>query len=167
MSCNSRGGCTTTQTAILQLQGDVEVRHPEDLRPLIDERSESARALKRVEAAKSSSANYRLVALAGALGFLILRYPRHPDRERGLVHLRWRHEPRRRARRQHRHLDQKRRHPRGSSIQTYDHYDESLLQRLNLCVRGLAIAPCEMDTPGTMSIPVDGAESAVQGLPQR
>jgi hypothetical protein len=165
-TCNGNG-CSSHSEAILELEGDVEVRHPEDLRPLIDERSESARALNDFAHARSTLHKWQIVGILGAAAFtgFGLGYMESEGENKaygyatigsgvvlviaaiaGYV---------------------TNRDILEASIRTYDHYDESLMQRLNLCVRGLSIVPCEMDVPGTMAVPIDGADSAIQGLPQR
>ncbi|NVB83113.1 MAG: hypothetical protein HOV81_32345 [Kofleriaceae bacterium] len=165
--CN-RNGCSTSKTAMLQLEGGVVVRHPEDLRPLIDERSDSARALTRLEHAKSKRRTYKLVAYAGVLGFFASCVMAMKNESANWFFYgggaglgvtvagsigAWLQSD----------------DILAASTSVFDGYDKALAQRLELCVKGLSLVPCEMETPGTMSVPVDdaGGDAAIQALPQR
>jgi hypothetical protein len=164
-TCN-RVSCRSEDHAIVQLEGGVEVRHVEDVLPLVPADSNTARAANEVLRLRAKRSKYNwLMAIGSVVGATVAIVGAREDSMAvgfsGVGVL------------------------AGSLVvgaigkyfvdedidvvtkRGFDSYDQDLAHRLQVCVRGMAVVPCEMDTPGTMSVPLEQQDNVLQGLPQR
>jgi hypothetical protein len=145
-SCRSTGGCSTTVDKTLYLANGTQVHHEEDLLPMLPPESEPAREIHAAQHARSRQTTWALIGVGGMLGtFALLASMDHPGLGLGV----------------------------GFGIgviggfQAYkyhykaaDHvgranetYNPALAQRLNVCVDGFHVVPCENAVAPTLPAP--------------
>lgn len=157
-TCSSHGGCTSSEYLVL---GDGrEIWHPEDLEPVVSPRSDAHEAAERLRDIQANRRIWRDVFLVGLIGGIAAVVAGVKIDSRpviltgelmvagglvlgggGML------------------VDGFR--AAGPKNVILDHYDEGLLQQLNLCVNGTFVFPCE--APGTPPPP----DPVLRSLPQR
>ncbi len=160
----SRVSCDTREHAIVVLEGGVEVRHVEDLLPIVAPDSTSARAAHEVLRLRDKRPKYNWIMGLGALvGTGVTITGAKEDSMAiafsgvgiiavtAIVGVVAKH-----------FIDKD---IDAATNRGLDAYNDSLAARLNVCVQGYAIVPCE--APGTISVPLVDPDPALQGLPQR
>lgn len=151
----------------MQLEGGVQLRHVEDVLPLVPADSNTARAANEVLRLREKRSKYNwLLAIGSLVGATVTIIGVREDsmavgfsgfgllagtlvvEATGKYFI-------------DKDID-------AVTKRGFDTYDQDLAKRLQVCVRGIAVVPCEMDTPGTMSVPLEETtDPAVQALPQR
>lgn len=164
-TCSNRGGCVTSSRPVIVLRSGAEIRHAEDLIPILSPTSIAGRAAHEVAAAQRRKARWRRVMWGSLLGGIALLVVANKldSFELGVagaaiaiggpvVGL------------------------GGSIANSWDidretktvfaNYDQGLAERFAVCVNGLTMVACESNTPGSPPPPAE-PDPALRSLRQR
>ncbi|HEY5947957.1 MAG TPA: hypothetical protein VIV40_20815 [Kofleriaceae bacterium] len=141
-SCGGGGGCSTTVEKELNLANGTRVYYPDDLLPVVHPESESAREVHAARRAVSRQRTWALAALGFAIGGVVIFTQTDNGKAAFLIggggilvsaFFAWR-----------------------NYFESIDHisranetYNAGLAQRLDVCVSGFYVVPCETTTGPT------------------
>jgi hypothetical protein len=164
--CNGNGTCSTTVTHAITLGDGTEVYYADDLLPVVAVDGETAREAHRAAAArkrKNIFGGIGLGSIGGGIGLAYDGFLRRGNLDEGLIGV---------------GLaviggfvgiiaggvysNVEDRHQRAA----FAHYRDELARQLALCVNGMAMVPCETNTPGAPS-PVALPDPALKELRKR
>jgi hypothetical protein len=150
-TCGGGGGCSTSVEKTLYLANGTQIYHPEDLLPVVEPGSITARAVRHVHVQRRKALAYKGIALVSVVGFFAIGFPKFEAGETsfstpekvGLLAIiggllvggfsAGYHD----------------RQAAESWGEANESYNASLAQRLGGCTSGFAVVPCESATPAT------------------
>lgn len=163
-SCSNRG-CTTRSRRVLILRDGTEVRHAEDLIPLLPVNTIAGYSARNLALHESRGRMWRRIALASVLGGLVVaviaeRMDRHDVAVGatavgigvGVIGL---------VGSMKNYLEAK-----SETDSVFDNYNQGLAQRLGVCVAGYQLVPCEGYAAGaqppSQTLPIDPAVGSLR-----
>ncbi|HXJ48159.1 MAG TPA: hypothetical protein VNF91_03235, partial [Candidatus Acidoferrum sp.] len=157
--CGGRGGCSTSVEKTLYLANGTQIYHPEDLLPVVEPDSTTARAVRDVHVQRRKALAYGGLSLVSLVGFIAIGFTKveaggtsfSTAEKVGLLATiggllvggfgAWYHNNQ----------------AAESWGEANESYNASLAQRLDVCTSGFAVVPCESPpapaTPPTRAMP--------------
>ncbi len=152
--CSANGACTTTSRDVLLLRDGTEIRHADDLLPILAPGSRAASAAQEVADAHGRQRRWKRIGwtlFLGGVGLIVAGAVTDTPELTGAGLLLGISSP---------FVAVTGMWVAGwgigeSTKAAFAGYDQSVAERFNVCVNGLAVVPCERNTPGSPPPPVE------------